>query len=139
MLELYEATYMKVKGEVLLDEALQFTRTHLDNISKDPLRCDSTLSTHIQEALVTPIRRRLPRLEALRYIHFYQQQPSHDESLLKLAKLEFNLLQSIYKSELSQVSKYEHSNLSLFMIAICFMRIIYKLIPLHQFIHIYII
>nr|QQY00627.1 alpha-bisabolene [Chrysanthemum indicum] len=106
MLELYEATYMKVKGEVLLDEALQFTRTHLDNISKDPLRCDSTLSSHIQEALVTPIRRRLPRLEALRHIRFYQQQASHDESLLKLAKLEFNLLQSIYKSELSQVSKW---------------------------------
>ncbi|GJV97582.1 beta-caryophyllene synthase [Tanacetum coccineum] len=106
MLELYEATYMKVKGEVLLDEALEFTRTHLDKISKDPLSCDSTLSTHIQEALVTPIRRRLPRLEALRYIHFYQQQASHDESLLKLAKLEFNLLQSIYKSELSQVSKW---------------------------------
>ncbi|KAI3678475.1 hypothetical protein L6452_37769 [Arctium lappa] len=109
MLELYEATYMRVQGEVVLDDALVFTRSCLANIATDPLRSNSTLSTQIQEALKQPIQKRLPRLEALRYIPFYEQQASHNESLLKLAKLGFNLLQSLHKEELSQVYKWQKS------------------------------
>lgn len=108
MLELYEATYMRVQGEVVLDEALSFSRTHLDDVAKDHLHSNYTMATHIKEALERPIIKRLPRLEAVRYIRFYQQQPNHDESLLKLAKLGFNLLQSLHKKELSQLSKYAY-------------------------------
>ncbi|KAI3762859.1 hypothetical protein L1987_53301 [Smallanthus sonchifolius] len=104
MLELYEATSLRVQGEFVLDEALDFTRTRLADIAKDPLRSNSTISTHIQEALDTPLHKRIPRLEALSYIRFYEKQASHNESLLKLAKLGFSLLQSLHKSELSQVS-----------------------------------
>ncbi|KAJ9565412.1 hypothetical protein OSB04_001378 [Centaurea solstitialis] len=106
LLELYEASYMRVQGEVVLDEALVFTRYHLGNIAKDLLYTNSMLSTQIQEALKQPVLKRLPRLEAVRYIPFYQQQTSHNESLLKLAELGFNLLQSLYREELSQVSKW---------------------------------
>ncbi|XP_076912924.1 sesquiterpene synthase TPS1-like [Bidens hawaiensis] len=106
LLDLYEAAYMRVKGEVVLDDALFFTRTHLENIAKDPLRCDSTTSRHIREALERPIRKRLPRLDALRYIPFYEQQVSHNKSLLKLAKLGLNRLQSLHKKKLSQLSKW---------------------------------
>ncbi|KAI3810238.1 hypothetical protein L1987_19849 [Smallanthus sonchifolius] len=106
LLELYKATHMRVQGEVVLDEAFTFTRTHLHEIAKDPARSNSTMSNYIHEALEQPIRKRLPRLEALSYIRFYQQQASHDESLLKLAKLGFNLLQSLHKKELSQVSEW---------------------------------
>ncbi|KAL7599481.1 hypothetical protein Lser_V15G22627 [Lactuca serriola] len=106
MLELYEATYMMVKGKVILDEALVFARARLADIAKDPLQNDPTLSTHILEALQQPIQRRLPRLEALRYIPFYQKQASCNESLLKLSMLGFNLLQSLHKKELSEVSEW---------------------------------
>ncbi|KAJ0785944.1 putative (-)-beta-caryophyllene synthase [Helianthus annuus] len=106
MLELYEATSLRIQGEVVLDEALDFTRTHLNDIANDPLHSNSIMSTHIQEALETPLHKRIPRLEAFSYIRFYEKQASHDETLLKLAKLGFNLLQSIHKSELSQVSKW---------------------------------
>nr|GEV92158.1 germacrene D synthase [Tanacetum cinerariifolium] len=105
LLELYEATYMRVQGEVILDEALVFTKTHLENIAKDPLRCNYDLSRHINDALERPIRKRLPRLDALRYIPFYQQQVSCRNSLLRLAKLGFNQLQSLHRKELSQLSK----------------------------------
>ncbi|GJY68581.1 beta-caryophyllene synthase [Tanacetum coccineum] len=104
MLELYEATYMRVEGEGVLDDALVFTRSRLQDIAKDTLVTNSTLSTQIEEALKQPLRKRLPRVEALRYIPFYQQQDSHNESLLKLAKLGFNLLQSLHKKELSEVT-----------------------------------
>ncbi|KAJ9560673.1 hypothetical protein OSB04_005833 [Centaurea solstitialis] len=106
MLDLYEATYMRVEGEVILDDALVFTKTYLDDIAKDPLRSNSIISTRIYAALKQPIRKRLPRLEALRYMPFYQQFASHDASLLKLAKLGFKLLQSLHKKELSQLSKW---------------------------------
>ncbi|MFS7904780.1 putative germacrene-A synthase [Helianthus anomalus] len=78
-----------------------------EKITKDPLRwnCTQSLSRHIEEALEWPTWKRLPRQEALRYIPFYEQQDLHNESLLRLVKLEFNRLQSLHKRELSQVSK----------------------------------
>nr|XP_043637422.1 E-beta-caryophyllene synthase-like [Erigeron canadensis] len=106
MLELYEASYMRVQGEALLDDALKFTRTHLQEIANDPLKRNSTVHTQIQQALKKPVQKRLPRLEALNYIPYYEQQDSHHESLLKLAKLGFNLLQSQHKKELSQILKW---------------------------------
>ncbi|KAD3338097.1 hypothetical protein E3N88_33618 [Mikania micrantha] len=108
MLELYEATYMRVRGEVVLDDALVFTKKELQKVTKDPpsWNCTLSLSKHIEEALERPIRKRLPRLDSLRYIPFYEQQDSHNISLLRLAKLEFNRLQFLHKKELSQLSKW---------------------------------
>ncbi|KAI3736626.1 hypothetical protein L2E82_26540 [Cichorium intybus] len=106
MLDLYEATYLRMPGEVILDDALVFTKTRLDHIAKYPHRANNIYSTQIQQALKQPIRKRLPRLEAIRYIPFYQEQASHNESLLKLAKTGFDLLQSLHKKELSQLSKW---------------------------------
>ncbi|KAI7746587.1 hypothetical protein M8C21_005741 [Ambrosia artemisiifolia] len=103
LLELYEATYLRVPGEVILDEALAYTRGRLDDISRDPSLSNAK---QIQEALKQPLHKRVPRIEALRYIPFYEQQTSHNESLLKLAKLGFNLLQSLHKKELTQIYKW---------------------------------
>nr|QYL01197.1 terpene synthase 7 [Stevia rebaudiana] len=105
MLALYEAAYMRVEGEQVLDEALEFTKTHLAIIAKDP-SCDSLSRAEIQRALNLPLRRTLPRLGAVGYIPIYQQQPTHNEVLLKLAKLDFNILQSMHKKELSQLCKW---------------------------------
>ncbi|PWA51042.1 germacrene D synthase [Artemisia annua] len=104
LLELYEATYMSVQGEAVLDDARSFTITHLEKIAKDHLQRNSSLSRRIQEALERPIHKRLPRLNSLRYIPFYQQQVNHNKSLLRLAKLDFNRVQSLHKKELSQLS-----------------------------------
>ncbi|KAF5764308.1 putative alpha-isocomene synthase [Helianthus annuus] len=84
-------------------EALAFTRGRLENISKDTSLSNSK---QIQEALTQPLHKRVPRLEAVRYIPFYQQLTSHNESLIKLAKLGFNQLQSLHKKELSQIYKW---------------------------------
>ncbi|XP_076937792.1 (E)-beta-farnesene synthase-like [Bidens hawaiensis] len=105
MLALYEASYMRVEGEKILDNALEFTKTHLALIEKDH-SCDSLLRTQIQHALKQPLRKRLQRLEAVRYIPIYEQEASHNEVLLKLAKSDFNVLQSLHKKELSQGCKW---------------------------------
>nr|QYL01195.1 terpene synthase 5 [Stevia rebaudiana] len=106
LLELYEATYLRVPGEIILDDALAFTRVRLDDISKNPSLSNTIITKQIQEALKQPLQKRVPRLEALRYISFYQQQTFHNKSSLKLAKLGFNLLQSLHKKELNQIYKW---------------------------------
>ncbi|KAI3499842.1 hypothetical protein L1887_35656 [Cichorium endivia] len=106
LLELYEATFFSIPGEVILDDALALTKNRLHEIAKNPLSINSDLSTQILEALKQPLHKRLPRLEALRFIPFYQRQTSHNKSLLKLAKLGFNILQSLHKKELSQIYKW---------------------------------
>ncbi|CAI9274873.1 unnamed protein product [Lactuca saligna] len=103
MLSLYEAAYMRVEGEQVLDEALAFTTYHLANILENHT---SLIEAQIHQALQQPLRKRLPRLEALRYIPIYQQEASHNDALLKLAKLDFNLLQDLHRKELSQISKW---------------------------------
>nr|XP_043618198.1 beta-caryophyllene synthase-like [Erigeron canadensis] len=104
MLELYEATFMRVEGEVVLDNALAFTRSHLEVIAKDTFFSDSTLSIKIKEALKQPLQKKMSRVEALFYIPLYEQQESHDKNLLKLAKYGFNMIQSLHKKELSQLT-----------------------------------
>ncbi|XP_022025245.1 (E)-beta-farnesene synthase [Helianthus annuus] len=106
MLSLYEATHMRVEGEEVLDEALEFTRYHLRNMIKKNICNDVSLETQIHQALQQPLRKRLPRLETLRYIPIYQQQDSRNDDLLTLAKLDFNLLQELHRKELSQISKW---------------------------------
>nr|AIG92847.1 sesquiterpene synthase 6 [Matricaria chamomilla var. recutita] len=105
ILALYEAAYMRVEGETRLDKALEFTKVHLDIISKDP-SCDSYLRTRVHQALKQPLRRRLARIEALHYMPVYQQDSSHNEVLLKLAKVDFSVLQSMHKKELSHICKW---------------------------------
>nr|UNI81647.1 terpene synthase 4 [Stevia rebaudiana] len=107
LLSLYEATHMRVEGEDILDEALEFTKSCLTNkISNHVCINDASLETQIHQALQQPLRKRLPRLEALRYIPIYQQQESHNHDLLTFAKLDFNLLQELHRKELSQISKW---------------------------------
>uniref|UniRef100_F6H239 (-)-germacrene D synthase n=1 Tax=Vitis vinifera TaxID=29760 RepID=F6H239_VITVI len=56
--------------------------------------------------LMRPIRKSLIRVEARHYISIYQEYDSHNKSLLKLAKLDFNLLQSLHRKELSEITKW---------------------------------
>ncbi|KAK9052913.1 hypothetical protein SSX86_029543 [Deinandra increscens subsp. villosa] len=108
MLSLYEAAHMRVEGEDVLDEALKFTKHNLGYIIKNHTSSgdDVSLETQIHQALRQPLRKRLPRLEALRYIPIYQRQDSHNDELLTLAKLDFNLLQELHRKELSEISKW---------------------------------
>ncbi|XP_076958400.1 (E)-beta-farnesene synthase-like [Bidens hawaiensis] len=107
MISLYEATHLRLEGEKVLDDALELTKHHFQNITKDhSISNNISLKTQIHQALQQPLRKRLPRLEALRYIPIYQQQEFHNDVLLTFAKLDFNLLQELHRKELSQISKW---------------------------------
>ena len=102
MLSLYEASYLRVHGEDILDEALSFTTTNLGRVASH-LR--PPLSEEVSHALNQPIRKGLPRLEARHYMSIYPQHHSHNQLLLTFAKLDFNLLQQLHKKELSDIAR----------------------------------
>ncbi|RVW67129.1 Valencene synthase [Vitis vinifera] len=64
------------------------------------------LKNELKMELYMPIRKGLERLEARWYMSIYQDETSHDTTLLKLAKLDFNLVQSLHKEELSNIARW---------------------------------
>ncbi|GFZ04840.1 terpenoid cyclases/Protein prenyltransferases superfamily protein [Actinidia rufa] len=103
MLSLYEATFLTIHGEDILDEALAFTTIQLQSALPN-------LSTPIKEqiihALNQPIHKRLTRLDARRHILFSEQNDCHSKDLLNFAKLDFNLLQKLHQRELCEITRW---------------------------------
>ncbi|XP_075668940.1 sesquiterpene synthase 2-like [Castanea sativa] len=103
MLAFYEATHLRVHGEDILDEALEFTTSHLKSTAS---LIGNSLVAQITRALKQPLHKGIPRLEARRYISIYEQDASHNKVLLKLSILDFNLVQSLHKEELSDITRW---------------------------------
>ncbi|GMQ02844.1 hypothetical protein CsSME_00048895 [Camellia sinensis var. sinensis] len=102
MLSLYEATYLKIRGEGFLDEAHAFTIAQLESLVGGP-HLSSDLSEQVMHALKQSIHRGFPRLEAKHFISFYEKDASRNETLLRLAKLDFNQLQLSHREELCHI------------------------------------
>ncbi|PIN06856.1 Viridiflorene synthase [Handroanthus impetiginosus] len=104
VLSLYEAAYLRTQGEEILEKALSFSSAHLEfvgpNLSESPLR------KQVLHALEQSLHRGIPRVESRRFISLYEEDESKNESLLRLAKLDFNLLQMLHKKELYEVSRW---------------------------------
>ncbi|KAK9041699.1 hypothetical protein V6N11_016789 [Hibiscus sabdariffa] len=103
MLQLYEAAHFQLHGENILEEALSFTKFHLNLAEK---KVDYPLSTQIADALNRPLRKSLPRLVARSYISIYQEYGTHDQNLLKFAKLDFKIVQHLHKKELYELNRW---------------------------------
>ncbi|KAF3453549.1 hypothetical protein FNV43_RR03989 [Rhamnella rubrinervis] len=101
MLSLYEAAQLRIRGEEILDGALAFTTTHLGSMVSN---ISSELAENVIWALKQPIRKNLPRLETRHYISLYPSQESHNHTLLKLAELDFNVLQALHQKEASNIT-----------------------------------
>lgn len=105
LLEFYEATYLGIRGEDVLDHGRAFARSLLESIL--PNLSNNPIAEHVFHALNKYSNRRgLPRLEARHYISVYEQNDSPHQKLLKLAKLDFNYLQSIHKAELTEICRW---------------------------------
>ncbi|EOA32780.1 hypothetical protein CARUB_v10016089mg [Capsella rubella] len=107
MIQLYEAAHLGTPSEDIMDEALSFTRYHLESLTGQHAASDSPhLSKHIQNALYRPRYRNMEILVAREYISFYEQEADHDETLLKFAKINFNYCQLHYIQELKDLTKW---------------------------------
>jgi len=103
LLSLFEACHLRYHGDDNLEDALAFTTTYLESIDKR--KASLHLEKKVSHALNQPIHKGMSRLEARRYIPLYQEEPSHNEVLLSLAKLDFNLVQEQHRKELGNLTR----------------------------------
>ncbi|KAL2466460.1 Alpha-humulene/(-)-(E)-beta-caryophyllene synthase [Abeliophyllum distichum] len=103
LLSLYEASYLRVNEEDILEEALAFTT---DNLKSMAPRLSSPLGKQVAHSLVQCIHFGNPRIEARNFISIYQEDESKNEMLLRFAKLDYNSLQMLHKKELYEVSRW---------------------------------
>ncbi|KAG6435391.1 hypothetical protein SASPL_100263 [Salvia splendens] len=105
MLSLYEAAHVRFNDERILQEAADFTRHYL---SSRETELESHLKDRVKRALEHPFHRDIPIVYARFFISIYEKDPSRNELLLKIAKLNFNFLQKLYRKELSQLSRWRN-------------------------------
>eukprot|EP00253_Pinus_taeda_P005101 PITA_05101 len=135
MLSLYRASQLAFPGENILDEAKSFTTKYL----REALEKSETfsawnnkqnLSQQVKYALKTSWHASVPRVEAKRYCQVYNPDYAclaksvyklpyvNNEKLLELAKLDFNIVQSIHQEEMKNVTSwFKDSGLPLFTFA----------------------
>ncbi|KAI5397328.1 hypothetical protein KIW84_063226 [Lathyrus oleraceus] len=104
MLSMYEASFHSFEDEIILDKARDFTSKFLKDFLNQ--NGDSHLSLQISHALELPLHWRVPRWEARCFINIYEKQQNKNNVLLHFAKLDFNILQSIYQEELKYTSRW---------------------------------
>lgn len=108
VLSLYEASYMRVQGEYILEEAFDFTSKHLKKLAI-ATHSSPSFAYEVLCALKRPIRKALPRLKTREYMLIYEQHPLHDPTLLSFSKLDFNILQKLHQKELSAIARYKYT------------------------------
>lgn len=108
MLQFYEAAHLGTPSEDIIDEALSFSRYHLEASLTGQHVENATphLSRHIKNALFRARYHNFEILVATEYISFYGQEENHNVMLLKFAKLNFNYCQLHYIQELKELTKY---------------------------------
>ncbi|XP_071907022.1 isoprene synthase, chloroplastic [Coffea arabica] len=103
ILSLFEASHLAYEEENILNEAKSFTSLLLKDSKK---LVGANLSEQITHALELPYHHRMRRLEARRNIEAYAQRGEKNQVLLKLAKLDFNLVQTKFQSDVQEVSRW---------------------------------
>ncbi|CAK9161376.1 unnamed protein product [Ilex paraguariensis] len=103
LLSLYEASFFGFEGETIMDEAKTFTTTHLKDIKGD---IPPSLARKVGHALDMPLHWRLERVEARWFIDTYEQEQNMNPILLRLAKLDYNIVQSVYQKEARKLASW---------------------------------
>uniref|UniRef100_A0A803MH33 Uncharacterized protein n=1 Tax=Chenopodium quinoa TaxID=63459 RepID=A0A803MH33_CHEQI len=103
LLSLYEASHVRVHDDKILDEALAFSTTHLNAMVN---QLSSPLADQVSHALHQPLHKGMPRVETRHFISVYEMDPLHNKTLLKFAKLDFNLLQALHQKELKDLKRW---------------------------------
>lgn len=105
MLSFYEAVHFRTTKDHILDEALSFTLDYLEPLARDSRASPPHMLKHIQNALYIPQHQKGQVLVAREYLSFYEQEKDHDDTMLKLAKINFKFLQLHYIQELKIIIK----------------------------------
>ncbi|XP_014522250.1 probable terpene synthase 2 [Vigna radiata var. radiata] len=100
---LYEASHLRISEDDVLEEACDFSKTKLKSLVK---QLSPSVAAQINHCLRRPFYRSVPRFEIRHYMTLFEQDPSHNETLLNFAKVDFNLLQKLHNKEIGHVTKW---------------------------------
>ncbi|KAG6655720.1 myrcene synthase, chloroplastic-like [Carya illinoinensis] len=107
MLALYEASFLLIEGESILEEARDFASKHLkDYVEKSE---DQNLCAMVNHALELPLYWRMIRLEVRWFIDVYRRREDMNPILLQLAELDFNVVQAVHQEDLKEASRWWRS------------------------------
>ncbi|XP_062076058.1 myrcene synthase, chloroplastic-like [Humulus lupulus] len=116
VMALYEASFYEKKDEPILEEARVFSTECLKNymvmMEQNNLLLDDNMILLVNHALELPLHWRITRSEARWFIDVYERRQDMNSTLLEFAKLDFNMVQSIYQEDLKDLSRWaRHSKL----------------------------
>ncbi|XP_075673462.1 putative terpene synthase 9 [Castanea sativa] len=103
LLSLYEASHLRMHGENILEEARDFSIKNLNLLME---KLDSNSAKKVKQSLEIPLFWRMPRVEARNFIDVYQKDNTKNLTLLELAKLDYNLVQSEYQQEIKELERW---------------------------------
>ncbi|CAL5006104.1 unnamed protein product [Urochloa decumbens] len=105
LLSLYNAAHLLTHGEATLEDAILFSRRHLEEIRSS---LKPPFADQVGRALEIPLPRTLKREEAISFISEYSsvQDQTYSPAILELAKLDFNLLQHLHQKELKAFTQW---------------------------------
>ncbi|KAJ1261198.1 hypothetical protein BS78_09G009600 [Paspalum vaginatum] len=103
LLSLYSAAHLKTHGEIILDEAITFTRRRLETILPN---VEGSLAREIKSSLEIPLPRRVRIYESKHYISIYEKDAARHDKVLELAKLNSNIMQLHHQQELSMLTRW---------------------------------
>ncbi|GLJ05738.1 hypothetical protein SUGI_0024250 [Cryptomeria japonica] len=111
VLNLFRGSLIAFPEEKIMDEAKAFSTMYLNQVLQKTHILSASLSQEIRFNLDYGWYSNLPRLEARNYIDIYGQNSSwvknpNNKKILYLAKLDFNIMQSLYRSELQMISRW---------------------------------
>nr|AWF79085.1 terpene synthase [Pelargonium graveolens] len=105
ILSLYEASYLLMEGESILEKARYFTTQHLqDYVNKHKNK--NNLLTLVSHALEFPLHWRPQRVESRWFIDHYDKRHDKIHVLLQFAKLDYNMVQAVHQEDLKDKSRW---------------------------------
>ncbi|KAF7834256.1 terpene synthase [Senna tora] len=105
MVSLYEASFLEVENESILEKARVLSQKIMKEYVRKEKENNGEMLALINHALELPLHWRMDRWEALWFINAYETCANMIPALLQFAKLDFNMLQAIYLEELKDVSR----------------------------------
>nr|ADB93807.1 chloroplast terpenoid cyclase [Catharanthus roseus] len=100
LLQLYEASFLLTENERTLELAREFTTKNLKKKLEKKKVIDPELVVLIEHAIELPLHWRMLRLEARWFIDIYEKRREMCPAILKLAKLDFNIVQASHQMDL---------------------------------------
>nr|QWQ79594.1 TPS36 [Juglans sigillata] len=104
LLYLFEASFLSIEGETILDEARAFATKQLEEYVEQ--NKNQNLSTFVGHALELPLHWRMLRLEARWFIDTYRREVGMNPVWLELAELDFNMVQAVHQQDVKRESRW---------------------------------